>query len=247
MGAKTDGGMVRAISSADGLRIMSPDDFVARHRDWRTDGTPRPRCPVCDAEVTPHGVNTFNVRPSFHHPNGSRCPKSGKPDPRFAHLDPSEFDVGQEKRLLFELREQAAAERLYRLCNTIAGHVTGGDFEAMCRAAHNLHIWRYKGMTLDLAGFLLPTLIDMKRPRKDGSEYEFRIVVKRQRGGGFFTAPEDCELEKVFADTGRPLRAADARVKVLDPAIISKAEATWDGMSEGLKRVIRRAVWATGR
>lgn len=247
MGAKTDRGMGWAISPADGRQLMTPDTFVARHRDWRTDGTPRPLCPVCEEAVTPHAVSSMKTQTSFHHRDGSKCPRSARGRGRFPHMDPEEFDLGQEKRLLFELREPGAGDRLYRLCNAIAGHVSGEDFESMFRAAHGLHIWRYKGMTHDLAGFVLPTLFDMKRQRKDGAEYTFRIMVKRPRGEGFFIAPARCRLEKVFADTGRPMQSARAQIQVLDPAIISKADAPWDGMSEGLKHIIRRAVWAPAK
>ncbi len=242
MGAKTDRGMGWAISPADGRRLMTPDDFVGRHLDWRADGTPRPLCPVCEEPVTPNAVNSPNMQNSFHHRDRSECPKSKHGRGRFPHIDPEEFDLSQEKRLLFELRGAGSGERVYRLCHDIAGHLAGEEFEAMLRVADKLHIWRYKGMTLDLAGFVLPTLIDMKRKSKNETEYTLRIVVRKPRGYGFFFAPERCTLEKIFADSGHPMQSAKARIPVLDPAIISKADTSWEG--EGLKHVIRRAVWS---
>lgn len=219
-------------------RLISPEEFAARHPDWRSNGL-RPRCALCGAEVTPHAVHSPNMASSFHHPDGSTCLLSSSPDPRFAGLRPAEADLEQEAELLAQLRKPEAVEHLYCACRSICETLSCEEFLEMCAMAHQLHIWRYKGMTMDLAAFVMTTMADL--PKRDGRPNPMRVVLRKPRGqgpGDFFVAPESCELEKVFPRTGEPYKTRD-RIRVLDTAYLpSRQDTAW--MSEPLRRCVRR-------
>ena len=219
-------------------RLISPEEFAARHPDWRSNGL-RPRCALCGAEVTPHAVHSPNMASSFHHQDGSTCLLSSTPDPRFAGLRPAEADLEQEAELLAQLREPGVVEHLYCACRSICETLSCEEFLEMCAMAHQLHIWRYKGMTMDLAAFVMATLADL--PKTDKQRKPMRVVLRKPKGhgpGDFFVKPETCELEKRFPQSGERYETRD-RIRVLDTAYLpSRQDTAW--MSEPLRRCVRR-------
>jgi hypothetical protein len=175
---------------------------------------------------------------SFHHPDGSTCLLSSTPDPRFSGLRPAEADLEQEAELLAQLRKPEVVEHLYCACKAICETLSCKEFLEMCAMAHDLHIWRDKGMTLDLAAFVMTTMADL--PERDGRAYPMRVVLRKPRGqgpGDFFVTPESCELEKVFPRTGKRYKTRD-RIRVLDSAYLpAKQDTAW--MGERLRKCVQ--------
>lgn len=219
-------------------KLVSPEEFAARHPDWRSKGL-RPHCALCGAEVTPHAVHSPNMASSFHHPDGSTCLLSSTPDSRFSGLRPAEADLEQEAALLAQLRDPQVVERLYCACRSICERLSCEEFLDMCAMAHRMKIWRYKGMTMDLAAFVLATLADL--PKSDLRPYPMRLVLRKPKGhgpGDFFVTPESCELEKVFPNSGDRYKTRD-RIRVLDPSHLpANQDLGW--MSERLRHCVRR-------
>jgi hypothetical protein len=219
-------------------QLVSPEEFVARHPAWRSKGL-RPRCALCGVEVTPHAVHSPNMASSFHHPDGSTCLLSSTPDPHFAGLRPADADLEQEARLLAQLRNPEVVEHLYCACRSICERLSCEEFLDMCAMAHRLHIWRYKGMTIDLAAFAMTTMADL--PKKDGRPNPMRVVLRKPKShgpGDFFVTPESCELEKVFPRTGERYETRD-QIRVLDPDYLPfRQDTAW--MSDRLRQCVRR-------
>jgi hypothetical protein len=183
----------------------------------------------------PHAVHSPNMASSFHHPDSSTCLLSSSPDPRFAGLRPAEADLEQEAELLAQLRKPVVVEHLYCACKAICETLSCEEFLEMCAMAHQLHIWRYKGMTIDLAAFVMATLADL--PKTDRRRKPMRVVLRKPRGqgpGDFFVTPESCELEKVFPRTGERYKTRN-RIRVLDRAYLPVNQDT-DWMSDRLRK-----------
>lgn len=217
-----------AIDPTTGTAV-SPEEFVARHPRWRDAGI-RPICGVCDEPVSPHAAHSPNMTSSFHHAEAGTCPLSSTPDPRFAHLRPTEIDLAQEARLRAQLRDPEVCKRLYARCRAICGSLSCDEFLEMCMQSHRLHVWRYKGMSLELAPFVLVTLAGLPQNPKVSRHKALAVVLRKGRSRGpanFFTDPDNCRLEVVEANTLDSLHMRPA-VRLADPAVLGAAT-SWIG------------------
>lgn len=214
-------------------KIVRPEEFSAAHRKWREEGK-RARCLACDKPVTPHAVNSANLSSSFHHGDGESCLED---DPVYKTLNPAEWDPEAEERLLAQLRDPDTVARLYARCQTICGTLSCEEFLDMCAASRRLRIWRMARMSLDLAPFIMTTLINL--PKTDRRKIAMNILLRKPEGfgpGQMFVRPADCHLEKVFADSGRPMKKF-AHISLLDGEILG-AGTNW--LSDSLRKCIQR-------
>lgn len=202
--------------------MVTPEGFIAREgADYRQRGA-WPQCPACGAGLFVHGVHSPNVTSRFRHAEGSVCPLSASPDPRFAHLVPEAWDPAAGERLLEELCEEDNLKHAYLVCRWLCGgHLPSKEFVGLCKKAVRLGLFRYKGLPLWVVPWLLVTLDDFTRDMrspagrhvsKDGRDkrqYQFRFILQKPDQAGIETAwisPSRCSLEKVFADSGKRMR-----------------------------------------
>ncbi|MDA8095286.1 MAG: hypothetical protein M0T84_15535 [Betaproteobacteria bacterium] len=158
-------------------RLVTPEEFAQQAGpDYREKGL-LPLCPACGAALSLYGVHSPNVTSRFDHPNHSVCELSSTPDPRFAHLKPSSWDLEQGKRLFAAFCEPESIKAGYALCRKICGKLTGDEFLAMCRAADRKNIWAYRGITLEFLPYVLVTLVDLEK--SDRRPIPLRIVLHK--------------------------------------------------------------------
>ena len=215
-------------------QLVTPEEFVRLSgANYREKGI-FPMCPACGAALSPYGVHSLSVTSRFDHPDHSNCELSSRPDPRFAHLKPSGWDLEQGNRLFAEFCEPENLKAVYALCRNICGKLTGDEFLAMCRAAYRKNIWAYRGITLTYLPYVLVTLVDLEKGVSGKRKIPYRIVLhkpSRSLLDALWLTPEDCSLRKVFADTGNLMR--DGEVAIPQP----EADTSW--ISEALLRKIR--------
>ena len=203
--------------------MVTPEGFIAREgADYRQRGA-WPRCPACGAGLFVHGVHSPNVTSRFHHAKGSVCPLSASPDPRFAHLVPEAWDPAAGERLKRRFCEEDQIKQAYMVCHRLCGgRLASDEFVALCRRAARLGMFRYRGLPLWVVPWLLVTLEDFHEERPEGEEgaqaagvlrnrrtYSFRFVLRKPIRSAIdvlWIDPESCYLEKVFVNSGRPVK-----------------------------------------
>lgn len=209
-------------------KLVSPEEFVALEgAQYREKGV-YPSCPSCGADLSPYGVHSVTVTSRFDHPNGSNCSLSSTPDPRYAHLSPSEWDMEAGGRLRAAMCEIENLKSVYSACRSLTSTLSGHEFVEMCRQADRRNVWCYKGLTLDWLPYILVTLVDL--PATDKRSYPLRIVlIKKRRDStidSLWITPEDCSLQRHFADTGRPMRSPPTSIPCPD-AEKAKGDTSW--------------------
>lgn len=218
-------------------QMVTPEGFVRKHGpSWRDKGI-LPFCGVCGVNLFPHAVPSVKVVSDFHHPKGSLCPLSSRPDPRYAHLTPSEFDPEEGKKLLETLCEDETLKATYAVCLKICRTLTGNEFVDMCRAAHRFRIWNYKGMTVGLLPYVLVTLADL--PKTEKRLQPLRLILHKPSGSSgevLWLRPEDCSLIRIHADTGSPTKDPPIPVPWSEG---EKARKDTGWISESLFRIIK--------
>lgn len=213
-------------------RLMTPEEFSMLEGPNYRGKAVFPLCPACGAELSLYGVHSPSIASRFDHPDHSDCELSCSPDPRFAHLKPSGWDLEQGVRLFATFCETENLKAVYALCRKICGRLTGGEFLAMCRAADRKNVWAYRGITLEYLPYVLVTLVDLEKD--ETRKWPLRII-RHKPARSFLDAlwqsPEACTLRKAFADTGKPMRDADISIPQ------SWAETAW--IPDVLPRKIR--------
>ena len=204
-------------------RIVSPEEFVAvSGPSWKELGI-FPVCPACHTHLSPYGVHSTKVPSRFDHPDGSDCPLSSHPDPRYAYLIPSDWDPDAEQELKTAFCQIDTLKETYAICGTL----TGDEFVDLCRVAWKKRVFRYKGLTLKILPYLFVTLLDL--PKSDRRKHPLRVILVKPQNDFIdvlWLSPKDCRLEKHFADTGKPMRASPVRIP--DPDVESaRTDTDW--------------------
>jgi len=187
-------------------KIVSPEEFLSISGPSWKEREIFPICPSCKAPLSPYGIHSATVPSRFDHPNGSNCPLSSHPDPRYAYLTPSEWDPEGERRLKAEFCLINNLKETYAACLKICGTLSGEEFIDMCRMAEKRGIFRYKGLSLWILPYLLSTLIDL--PKVGRRTQPFRLILikpKKEFLDILWLRPKECRLEKHFANTGKPM------------------------------------------
>ena len=219
-------------------KIVSPEEFVAISGPSWKEREIFPVCPACKAPLSPYGLHSATVSSRFDHPNGSNCPLSSHPDPRYAYLTPSDWDPEGERQLKAEFCREDSLKETYAACLKICGTLSGDEFVDMCRLAEKRGIFRYKGLSLWILPYLLSTLLDLPKAGKRSQPFRL-ILVKPQKEflDILWIRPQECRLEKYFANTGKPMRITP--VGIPDPAV-ERARKDTDWMSRELILKIRK-------
>ena len=192
-------------------RLVTPEQFISLEGPGYRERGVLPRCPQCDAPLSPYGVHSLKVTSRFDHPDGSHCPLSSTPDSRYAHLAPTDWDLEQGKRLrsaLCDEPDRANLKAVYAACLALCGKLSGLEFAAMCKKADYFQVWRYKGLTLTWLPYVLVTLTDLPIvPRKRRSPLRMVLHKPSQTTlDALWVRPETCSLHLFFADTGQPMK-----------------------------------------
>ncbi len=192
--------------------IVDPEAFLAEAGPhWKARGI-YPRCPACGERLYPWGVHSPNVVSNFHHFEGSRCPLSTTPDPRFAHLTPSGWDPGRGRRLYALFCEPEHLKQGYAVCHALCDrHLLADEFVAFCRQACRFNIWAYRDLPLEFVPYVLVTLDDLPRNthlHTGRRGFAWRYVLSKDDNREIdclWMAPGSCRLKPVFADSGNPV------------------------------------------
>jgi hypothetical protein len=228
-------------------RVVTPEEFDAlAGADYRDKGL-FPLCPVCDARLSVYGVRSFAVTSRFDHPDFSDCLLSSTPNPRFAYLRPSGWDLEAGKRLKAEFCRPENLKQAYAVCRALClGSLRGDEFLDLCFAADRYRIWNYAGLPLWAVPYLMVTLVDLGPSRKKAlrndrhngrrgnprhalrNDYALRFVLEKPRRTGIedaWLSPDRCRLACVFADSGNPVKAV-APIPLGTPEIESARDDT---------------------
>ncbi len=232
-----------AISPLTG-RTVDPEKFLAEAGPhWKERGL-YPLCPSCGKRLFPWGVHSPNVVSNFHHHEGTLCPLSSTPDPRFAHLLPSGWDLERGRRLYARFCEQENLKQGYAVCRALCGeHLLADEFVAFCRQACRLNIWAYRDIPLEFIPYILVTLADLPRnlnhpggKRRNAYRYVLSKVDEKEIDF-LWIEPGSCRLKPVFTDTGNRVNKLLVRGIPDDRAEALRADTEW--FPEALLRRIR--------
>lgn len=206
-------------------KLVSPEEFVAiSGPSWKESGI-FPLCPACHTPLSPYGIHSATVPSRFDHPNGSNCPLSSHPDPRYAYLTPSDWDPEGERQMKEDFCREETLKETYAASRKICESLSGNEFVEMCRMAEKRGIFRYKGLSLRILPYLLSTLIDL--PKSDRRAQPLRLILvksKKEFLDILWLRPQECRLEKYFAETGRSMGLSP--VEIPDPAVESARKDT---------------------
>ena len=219
-------------------KIVSPEEFVAISGPSWKEKEIFPVCPACKAPLSPYGLHSATVPSRFDHPDGSDCPISSHPDPRYAYLTPSDWDPEGERRLKAEFCREDLLKETYAACLKIFGTLSGDEFVDMCQMADKRGIFRYKALSLWILPYLLSTLLDLPKSGKRAQPLRLILVKpKKEFLDILWIRPQECRLEKYDANTGKPMRITS--VGIPDPAV-ERARKDTDWMSRELILKIRK-------
>lgn len=206
-------------------KIVSPEEFVTISGPSWKEKEIFPVCPSCKAPLSPYGIHSATVPSRFDHPDGSNCPISSHPDPRYAYLTPSDWDPEGERQLKAEFCREDRLKEAYEACLKICGTLSGDEFIDMCRMAEKRGIFRYKGLSLWILPYLLSTLIDLPKSGKRAQPFRLILVKpKKEFLDILWIRPQKCRLEKHDAETGRSMGLSP--VGIPDPAVESARKNT---------------------
>jgi len=222
-------------------RIVSPEEFIAiAGPGWREKAL-LPLCPGCGAELIPCGVHSTLVVSNFRHPEYATCSLSSTPDPRYAHLRPSDWDFTEARHLKARFCEPDNLRQGYAVCHRLCfKRLSTSEFVALCREADRRNVWAYRHMPLEVIPYILVTLCDFlteaPEQQRAGSarRFSYRFVLQKTKSAGddidaLWLRPEDCRLQAVFVDSGKPVRG---RTVAIYDAEIEKARSgseAWTG------------------
>ncbi|GAB4362318.1 MAG: hypothetical protein Kow006_33550 [Gammaproteobacteria bacterium] len=227
----------KAIHRASGATV-TPEEFIRREGPQYRDKGIYPECIVCGSVLHPYGVNSTNVTARFDHPDRTDCLLSSTPNPRYIHLQPSDWDLAAGKRLRETICRLENIKQAYAVCRALCfNHLKVPEFLEMFREGDRKRIWAYKGLQEWVAPYILVTLVDLEPNGK--RRFPLRFVLRkpaRQPIDAMWVSPEDCALEPVFADSGRPM-ARDPIVLSDDRIEAARADTAWipDVMTKRLK------------
>lgn len=208
--------------------VVTPEEFVAiAGPNWREKGL-LPICPCCGEQIFAWAPHSPRAPSSFHHRKHSTCPLSSNPDPRYSHLRPSgwDFDAGARLKAVFcepdNLRQGYAV--CHRLCKK---RLKSLEFVSLCREADRRNVWAYRQLPLEAVPYILVTLMDFLEEDQSQREtgfprtYSYRFVLQKPSKASAIDAmwlrPENCRLQAVFADSGKPV--AGRNVAIYAPEI----------------------------
>lgn len=217
-------------------KLVSPEEFVALEGPQYREKGVHPICPVCKCPLDLYGVHSMHVTSRFDHPDGSTCERSSHPDPRYAYLGNAELDLDSGVRLRADMCEKETLKSVYAACRALTRKLTGPEFVEMCRQGDKRNIWAYKGLTTAWLPYVLVTLVDL--PACDARNQPLRFVLNkpaRTDVSAIWLRPQDCSLEKHFADTGNPVRNGSIPIPN-DPAERAKTDTAW--ISKSLFEII---------
>lgn len=208
-------------------RVVTPEEFIALEGTGYREKGVFPICPACGAHLAVYGVHSLSVASRFDHPNGSVCTLSSTPDPRYAHLVPSDWDMEAGKQLRTAMCETDNLKTVYATCLALTGALSGSEFVEICRQADKRSIWCYKGLTLIWLPYVLVTLMDL--PASEKRKYPLRMILKKPVTStidALWITPEDCGLQKHFADSGNAMSSPS--ISIPSPrAEEAKADTSW--------------------
>ncbi len=197
--------------------VVTPERFIAlAGPDHKAKGL-FPLCPCCRDKLWVHSAHSPGFTSCFAHPEGSRCPLSSSPDPRFAHLRPSGWNPEAGKRLKEAFCKADALRQGYAVCQAIClGSLPGGAFLDFCCAADRHRIWDYANLPLWAVPYIFVTLADLA-PNPEArhpvrKKYSLRFVLEKPKRAdidALWISPEQCRLVCVFANGGTPARAVE--------------------------------------
>ncbi len=224
--------------------LVTPEMFVARHGpDWKRRGIRPPVCPACGEPLHLYGIHSVKAPAAFHHPDGSQCPLSRSPDPRYAHLVPSDWDLAAGHRLKERFCEKQNLKEGYAACHALCfGHLSATEFLELCRRADRKNVWSYKGITLEVLPYILVTLMDFPVNETVNRSYPLRLVLQKQPRepiDALWLHPGECRLIPHFADEkGKRMTRLPER-RIPDPEIERRRTDTgW--ISDALLRKLRQ-------
>ncbi len=183
---------------------MTPEGLVARYGSKYAARGIMLTCPVCRRPLAPYGLHSTTVPSRFDHPDGVRdCALSAANDTRYRHLQPGGEGDGEQARSAF--LEDQNLKRAYAFCQRMCKHLVTVKFKELIGIADGLGVWSYARLELWIIPFILLTLNDFQ-----GNRFNFRFFLRKPRNKPYndlWLSPEECCLEKVFADSGTPIKA----------------------------------------
>lgn len=225
--------------------IVTPEEFLRREGAKFRERGIYPKCIVCGSVLHPYGLHSTNVTSRFDHPNRTDCLLSSTPDPRFAYLQPTDWDLSSGKRLRATLCDPENIKQAYAVARRLCfSQLKVVEFLNMCHEADRKSVWAYKGLEVRVIPYILVTLVDLaphysNGPGKGGRKFPLRFVLHKPVGSAIdamWVSPNDCRLEPVFADSGRPMK--NPTVAIFDRAIeTARNNVDWipDSMTESLQ------------
>lgn len=215
-------------------RSVTPQEFIElagpRYREAGT----LPYCPGCRQPVFVYGVHSTAVASRFQHfelPEDADplddCPLADRSG-RLGGLVPDGWGEARGQQLRAAFFEPENIRNFYAFCLAMCrrGNLPAQKWAKMLERADRKGIWRYAGMPLWVAPYVLLTLENFSATSKAGGEYAFHFVLDKPKGSSasaLWLSPERCRLKKVFASNGEAVTAEDNPYPVSLEALRAKA------------------------
>lgn len=244
--------MKRACYGRPNGPLVTPEEFIQNATPRYKDLGISPYCPACDEVVDLYGVHSPNVTSRFDHKNFDQaadplddCVLANRTS-RFQGLEPDGWDEEAGMRLRKEFFGDDNLAQAYAFCLALCrkGNLPTKTFRSMIRRADRKKIWFYVDIRLWVIPFILLTLENFARPMLNGVPgYSFHFVLDKPKGttiSALWRSPSDCQLKKVFSDSGIPVKTDDNPFPLSEEALAEKAgDFAWVKSREKLMRDLK--------
>lgn len=216
--------------------LVTPTEFIQRATpQYKAKGI-LPYCKACQEVVHVYGVHSPNpdTTPRFDH--ADRDPDANELDDcvlanrssRQKGLEPSGWDDERAQTLRAHFFEEDNLRLAYGFCLALCrhGNLPAGKFKSMIRRADKKKIWAYADIPLWAIPYVLLTLENFTAKNKEGGTYDFHFVFNKPRKtnvAALWEKSSECQLVKVFQNSGEPFSADDNPFPVSANALAAKA------------------------
>lgn len=227
--------MKRACYERPNGPLVTPEEFVQHATPRYKERGIQAYCRACEEPVDLYGVHSPGVTSRFDHKNLSPdanplddCVLANRTN-RLRGLEPDDWDEDAGFRLRKAFFQDDNIAQAYAFCLAMCrkGNLPIRTFQSMHLRADRKKIWFYADMRLWVVPFILLTLENFTHPEKNGGpSYDFHFVLDKPKGttiSALWRTPNECQVKKVFSDSGTPVKANDNPFQLSEEALAKKA------------------------